>query len=282
MDVIVGLSILVSIHAPAKGATRLLRLSGCHGGCFNSRPREGGDPANWGANNRAWTVSIHAPAKGATQPTLRPSQRCNPALFTRFQFTPPRRGRRASIYRRGEWTVFQFTPPRRGRPEPENVFMRFLCSFQFTPPRRGRQEQIQHISIPKMFQFTPPRRGRPMELVEAQSSQLFQFTPPRRGRPKSFAILIYNEVFQFTPPRRGRLGSGFSPVTCSERFNSRPREGGDELLYTQWNYIVSFNSRPREGGDSKILQITVAYYCNIAQFSSIMLCLKGKSFRCWV
>ena len=56
---------MVSIHAPAKGATR---------------PR---DSAYAGG-----AVSIHAPAKGATSPKTMP---CLPG--TQFQSTPPRRGR---------------------------------------------------------------------------------------------------------------------------------------------------------------------------------------------
>ena len=57
----------VSIHAPARGATRIRRSGrGCMGGGFNPRPRTGGDVA-WVPRLQTRGVSIHAPARGATQ-----------------------------------------------------------------------------------------------------------------------------------------------------------------------------------------------------------------------
>ena len=77
----------VSIHAPARGATRRHRGPGAIGSCFNSRSREGSDsdstlcrcsirvsihaPARGatvlsGFGDPDWQVSIHAPARGAT------------------------------------------------------------------------------------------------------------------------------------------------------------------------------------------------------------------------
>ncbi len=97
----------VSIHAPARGATRnpgKERLTAC----FNPRPREGGDSWCTGAirapkrfNPRPreggdgipsstpilTTVSIHAPARGATARFAMPTCRLV------FQSTPPRGGR---------------------------------------------------------------------------------------------------------------------------------------------------------------------------------------------
>ena len=59
-----------------------------HRGYFNSRPREGGDHRREAVF--LWrTISIHAPAKGATCFSV------NFSILVIFQFTPPRRGRRA-------------------------------------------------------------------------------------------------------------------------------------------------------------------------------------------
>ena len=56
----------VSIHAPARGATRFL-VAGCwHGGGFNPRTREGCDTFAGICEQLAKIVSIHAPARGAT------------------------------------------------------------------------------------------------------------------------------------------------------------------------------------------------------------------------
>ena len=56
----------VSIHAPARGATSTLCLLRPGMGCFNPRPREGGDSATDVDYLRKAVVSIHAPARGAT------------------------------------------------------------------------------------------------------------------------------------------------------------------------------------------------------------------------
>ena len=56
---------LVSIHAPARGATGCFRSTFTSATCFNPRPRARGDsPAT--AGRRIHAVSIHAPARGAT------------------------------------------------------------------------------------------------------------------------------------------------------------------------------------------------------------------------
>ena len=78
--------ILISIHAPAWGATRASRrtaLPDCH---FNPRPRVGGD--EYGVVKHAGrNISIHAPAWGATM------NMSSEDFWAEFQSTPPRGGR---------------------------------------------------------------------------------------------------------------------------------------------------------------------------------------------
>ena len=77
----------ISIHAPAKGATRLHwthPVSCCN---FNPRSREGSDTVAELGNKTANTISIHAPAKGATSLSVLLTK-----LYT-FQSTLPRRER---------------------------------------------------------------------------------------------------------------------------------------------------------------------------------------------
>ena len=78
---------MISIHAPAWGATRLLGRGRHRDGYFNSRPRVGGDPVAPGGRSPARRISIHAPAWGATRFCVTKS--CQNS----FQFTPPRGGR---------------------------------------------------------------------------------------------------------------------------------------------------------------------------------------------
>ena len=102
---------LISIHAPAWGAThrggagghapayfnsrprvggdsRQLGWQSCHRSHFNSRPRVGGDPCFALYILAGLIISIHAPAWGATGP----GRRLTPGKNA-FQFTPPRGGR---------------------------------------------------------------------------------------------------------------------------------------------------------------------------------------------
>ena len=56
---------MISIHAPAKGATNSSWLLSPFPIYFNPRSREGSD-APVGEDERSIAISIHAPAKGAT------------------------------------------------------------------------------------------------------------------------------------------------------------------------------------------------------------------------
>ena len=78
--------VLVSIHAPAQGATGPGSGQDCGRPGFNPRPRAGGDP--WEPCRFArHQVSIHAPAQGATAYVRAV------VMPFKFQSTPPRRGR---------------------------------------------------------------------------------------------------------------------------------------------------------------------------------------------
>ena len=100
----------VSIHAPARGATRL-------------RPPVGGGQQ----------VSIHAPARGATM---------SPAAATAwkmFQSTPPRGGRQPWLAEADQRVVVSIHAPARGATRGAgDRLMPASPEFQSTPPRGGR------------------------------------------------------------------------------------------------------------------------------------------------
>ena len=117
---------LVSIHAPTRGATKMVcRVD--YRGCFNPRTHEGCDSGDAmpdikaiGFNPRthegcdtigikhvcAYGVSIHAPTRGATKFNL------HLTLFHVFQSTHPRGVRRALASRPVTQELFQSTHPR--------------------------------------------------------------------------------------------------------------------------------------------------------------------------
>ena len=57
---------LISIHAPARGATVGIAMLPPKATHFNPRPREGGDCDHRAGCDGRPDISIHAPARGAT------------------------------------------------------------------------------------------------------------------------------------------------------------------------------------------------------------------------
>ena len=109
-----SISLFISIHAPAKGATRTIRSQSLLTQYFNPRPREGSDKRKI-INLLSLFISIHAPAKGATYP----NSMCHSMLMI-FQSTPPRRERQVSQEIFFDSVLFQSTPPRRERLQNRN------------------------------------------------------------------------------------------------------------------------------------------------------------------
>ena len=100
---------VISIHAPARGATpapslRMPRLS-----YFNPRSREGSDFASFHAFFKP-EISIHAPARGATRISFTSSD------ASTFQSTLPRGERPSPVRSHSGLRLFQSTLPRGERP----------------------------------------------------------------------------------------------------------------------------------------------------------------------
>ena len=101
----------ISIHAPAKGATKCTDWNLPQNRNFNPRSREGSDEENKMQKSR-FVISIHAPAKGATHESV-----CNQSIGA-FQSTLPRRERHTLQADMIPVKKFQSTLPRRERPKP--------------------------------------------------------------------------------------------------------------------------------------------------------------------
>ena len=198
-----------------------------------------------------------------------------PSKRSRFQSTPPRRGRRARAGRMIGFTRFQSTPPRRGRP---GIFVAPLSerTFQSTPPRRGRLHLV--CDLDRRFCFNPrpraggddhgesndpdqdnvsihaPAQGATQVTRMGRSAWMFQSTPPRRGRRTERRWLRKRALFQSTPPRRGRPGVG-SRLELPIGFNPRPRAGGDGQSTTIADiWDVSIHA-PAQGATQRALLI---------------------------
>ncbi len=186
----------VSIHAPARGATPRRSTAVPRGGCFNPRPRAGGDgaspaglhhPRRFNPRPRAGVdgdrprrhpalaVSIHAPARGAT------SRAFVSAASLVFQSTPPRGGRHQPLP--GDGAARQsFNPrPRAGGDTRSRCGTQRSSTFQSTPPRGGRRRVGDTIPLEFVFQSTPPRGGRPRVRDGIPRQRQVSIHAPTRG-----------------------------------------------------------------------------------------------------
>ena len=168
-------NIIISIHAPPRGATRSARSCILHQ-YFNSRPSARGDtprrlnvsslllfqftPLREGrhqqarSHRRAVPISIHAPPRGATSRALLVARKLH-----LFQFTPLREGRRLTKSWRKSLILFQFTPLREGRLG-DGIVTKNPCDFNSRPSARGDRRRPNGGGNMAVFQFTPLREGR--------------------------------------------------------------------------------------------------------------------------
>ena len=142
----------ISIHAPPRGATCLLRLMhNVSHISIHAPPR--GATSRCRRGEGKWQISIHAPPRGATGAVAqmvanllisihappRGATFLSGALFFLHHFNsrPSARGDMISVALRSSTSLFQFTPLREGRRRFGKADMRQV-PFQFTPLREGR------------------------------------------------------------------------------------------------------------------------------------------------
>ena len=146
-------NIIISIHAPPRGATTQLLVLATPILYFNSRPSARGD-------EYSSFVS------------------CTGVLF---QFTPLREGRHLWRCLRCPEHKFQFTPLREGRRE-TGIHMRDCERISIhAPPRGATLPSTVSDTAHASFQFTPLREGRRLKRYVAQCRTYFNSRPSARG-----------------------------------------------------------------------------------------------------
>ncbi len=242
------LSVKISIHAPAKGATihipftarvfpfqstlpRRERLSiFCLQGLCSSisihAPAKG---ATYGCITPAEVnlISIHAPAKGATiWMIVRPKYE--------YYFNP--RSREGSDVEQCRKTLvngeISIHAPAKGATSTSNSYS--INSLYFNP--RSREGSDAHISLSHwamfLFQSTLPRRERPFFSVSQYKDFCISIHAPAKGATGYFSH-IFNASLYFNP--RSREGSDTSSVCTSRDFtrfqSTLPRRERPILLF---------------------------------------------------
>ena len=214
---------VVSIHAPARGATR--------------RRVEIFYPQ---------LVSIHAPARGATASTKR-----NWQGWKRFN-SRAREGRDMRALKDAPRDMlFQFTRPRGARlAEIKDAMGGF--EFQFTRPRGARRRRVDHRGRDADVSIHAPARGATACHGQGRIVVLFQFTRPRGAR-----LLITENIHhqRFCFNSRAREGrdprGGISACRCCQFQFTRPRGARRASPRRLCCPCTGFNSRAREGRDKR-------------------------------
>ena len=143
------------------------------------------------------------------------------------------------------WSIFQFTPLREGRrvllPSPSPSFY-----FNSRPSARGDSACCLQVHALTAFQFTPLREGRRSSVGRRRTSPNFNSRPSARGDDVTAAKYYGVALFQFTPLREGRPGQQKAPER-GDYFNSRPSARGDSALRpaARSSVSISIHAPPR-------------------------------------
>ena len=125
------------------------------------------------------------------------------------------------------WTSFQFTPLREGRRVRRTHNAGSPRLFQFTPLREGRLMSCSSATWRKYFNSRPSARG-DLYYPPFGVMQLISIHAPPRGATSSHPHAGARKEFQFTPLREGRRVVQRKRASGAD-FNSRPSARGDVL-----------------------------------------------------
>ena len=164
----------ISIHAPARGATRVLR-----------------------AIISAVDISIHAPARGATPDNL------VSLVVIEFQSTLPRGERRVSVVPSALIADISIHAPARGATPESPLSLLFIVISIHAPARGATSSTARICSSSSAFQSTLPRGERLYVDRAGKQDLLFQSTLPRGERLGSNRMESVSSRISIHAPARG-------------------------------------------------------------------------------
>ena len=236
---------VISIHAPAKGATGRIPHKNAIKTNFNPRSREGSDTRSMADRN---TMLNFNPRSREGSDLIVYSLKLPLPLF---QSTLPRRERRSKSQILSISAFISIHAPAKGATTGESGVT--MPANDFNPRSREGSDEIKDkkiLSI-QIFQSTLPRRERRIHMYQSYFLQVFQSTLPRRERPHSQIINLI--VFHFNPRSREGSDQNSTLHQCNSlNFNPRSREGSDKRIPPVYAVIPNFNPRSREGSDHRL------------------------------
>ena len=191
---------MVSIHAPARGATMVPMFS-----------------------PKTFRVSIHAPARGATIIVTIYS------ILYKFQSTRPRGARQEKDELGVRIAIVSIHAPARGATFSCFIICFIVCVSIHAPARGATRDSQARIDSKNEFQSTRPRGARRKRGVVDAVLDGFQSTRPRGARPiVSYNVFSKSKVSIHAPARGATL---YIPLSFNSygSFNPRARAGRDLL-----------------------------------------------------
>ena len=209
---------IVSIHAPARGATMNAGKATCWPGSFNPRAREGRDRQ---------ALSVHQPV-GCFNPRAREGrdfEAIDKALSdVAFQSTRPRGARLKRLIGKFALLAVSIHAPARGATWcGHRSGANPLC---FNPRAREGRDRT-NVGIPlddHKFQSTRPRGARPLFNTQKELNDMFQSTRPRGARRERLRSVAGRVPVSIHAPARGATPEIYRRSLIFQAFQStRPR-----------------------------------------------------------
>ena len=187
----------ISIHAPARGATlrrQRILIPRCH---FNPRSREGSDFPQVAPGYYFPHISIHAPARGATLPVFQ--------LFGRslISIHAPARGATLLALVQSPNHIFQSTLPRGERRQVVHILEECKFISIHAPARGATTVQTSRCLIPQISIHAPARGATESRPSRISRQKLFQSTLPRGERLYLFGNVGFLARISIHAPARG-------------------------------------------------------------------------------
>jgi len=187
--------VLVSIHAPARGATSVYQPAFMFGGVSIHAPARGATGSS-GSCQAQGSVSIHAPARGATGDAAHRAP-----SFARFNPRPCTRGDRPAPISPATKNCFNPRPCTRGDIIPL-VFCYGIACFNPRPCTRGDASQARLRSAQRVS-IHAPARGDSEKLPENSFMRSFNPRPCTRGDRRWPSSSFRRPSFNPRPCTRG-------------------------------------------------------------------------------
>ena len=188
---------VISIHAPAWGATPPRRRRACAPCNFNPRARVGRDAQEVDCPRKP-NISIHAPAWGATSVCLN-------TIEAQFNFNPRARvGRDLRIHQPLSLPP-HFNPRARVGRDKEADCLTYALRYFNPRARVGRDDEAQQAPLRLPISIHAPAWGATSCRAGACSAWTFQSTRPRGARLDRTHEVAGLAKFQSTRPRGARL-----------------------------------------------------------------------------